>query len=296
MRTPTLLALVLASIHATLRLREECSLRLLHFGLVVACAACANAGTTLDTAEPDGETPDQQMSGGGSGAGEQTSGASSPSACGNGVLEAPTEHCDTAIATGEGACPTGCDDRDPCTTNELLESGTCQAHCTLKPRENCINIDGFGAEVWVYQAEEIREDGDFFRSHTGENVEGGRQARVDDHDYGALTFGPYTTAWGHGRRRAIFRIKLDVSSSSTGHIAKIEAVAHTPSDNYILAERWLKVSDFPAPGTYTDLTLDFVLPENVEGESYQASVITHWFDVVDMTKDKVTVHELPPEE
>jgi hypothetical protein len=48
--------------------------------------------------------------------------------CGNGVLEAG-ETCDTAIATGAGACPMTCDDMQSCTTDTLANGGTCTASC-----------------------------------------------------------------------------------------------------------------------------------------------------------------------
>lgn len=52
-----------------------------------------------------------------------------PIVCGNGLLEAG-ERCDTTIATGEaGACPTACDDGAVCTTDALMEAGTCTARC-----------------------------------------------------------------------------------------------------------------------------------------------------------------------
>ena len=72
-------------------------------------------------------------------------------ACGDGELQ-PVEACDTAIPAGEpGACPTECDDNDPCTTNTL--SGTaCDAECVygeinvpIDDDDCClrrINIDG----------------------------------------------------------------------------------------------------------------------------------------------------------
>ena len=48
--------------------------------------------------------------------------------CGNGVVE-DGETCDTAITSGDGACPTSCDDSVACTTDTLLSGGTCQAAC-----------------------------------------------------------------------------------------------------------------------------------------------------------------------
>lgn len=50
--------------------------------------------------------------------------------CGNMVVE-DGEVCDTAIAAGSiGACPTACDDGDPCTRDALAMGGTCNADCT----------------------------------------------------------------------------------------------------------------------------------------------------------------------
>jgi hypothetical protein len=54
-----------------------------------------------------------------------------PVVCGNGVVE-DGEQCDTGIAAGEpGACPTACDDGLACTTDSLLDAGTCTARCEV---------------------------------------------------------------------------------------------------------------------------------------------------------------------
>jgi hypothetical protein len=50
--------------------------------------------------------------------------------CGNGVVEAG-ETCDTGIASGQaGACPTNCGDGNVCTTDTILNAGTCTAACS----------------------------------------------------------------------------------------------------------------------------------------------------------------------
>lgn len=52
--------------------------------------------------------------------------------CGNGLLE-PGELCDPAITAGAGACPTSCNDAQTCTTDALVNAGSCQAHCVFTP-------------------------------------------------------------------------------------------------------------------------------------------------------------------
>jgi hypothetical protein len=52
--------------------------------------------------------------------------------CGNGVVDAG-ETCDTAIASGAGACPQACADAVPCTTDLLVSAGTCLARCAFVP-------------------------------------------------------------------------------------------------------------------------------------------------------------------
>ncbi|WP_236606820.1 DUF4215 domain-containing protein [Sandaracinus amylolyticus] len=55
-----------------------------------------------------------------------------PVRCGDGV-RSPSEACDTAIASGAGACPTTCSDGMVCTTDTLVNAGTCSAACTYPP-------------------------------------------------------------------------------------------------------------------------------------------------------------------
>ena len=49
--------------------------------------------------------------------------------CGNGALDSTVgENCDTAIASGTGACPSACDDNDAC-TSDVLSGSECGAMC-----------------------------------------------------------------------------------------------------------------------------------------------------------------------
>ncbi len=62
--------------------------------------------------------------------------------CGNGVVDtAVGETCDSAITTGDGACPTACDDGMACTSDVLSGSG-CQAACVHAPITDSIAGDG----------------------------------------------------------------------------------------------------------------------------------------------------------
>jgi hypothetical protein len=54
--------------------------------------------------------------------------------CGNGIVEAARETCDTAVARGApGACPASCDDGNACTQDLLVGAGTCSATCVFLP-------------------------------------------------------------------------------------------------------------------------------------------------------------------
>ncbi|HEX7700208.1 MAG TPA: DUF4215 domain-containing protein, partial [Kofleriaceae bacterium] len=61
--------------------------------------------------------------------------------CGNGVVDSG-ETCDTAIATGAGACPAACSDGMACTTDVLSNPGTCTAACVFPAITMAVNGDG----------------------------------------------------------------------------------------------------------------------------------------------------------
>jgi cysteine-rich repeat protein len=65
-------------------------------------------------------------------------------ACGDGVVT-PPEKCDTGIPAGQpGACPTQatCDDHQACTTDTVVDPGTCNASCSNTPITQPANGDG----------------------------------------------------------------------------------------------------------------------------------------------------------
>ncbi len=59
--------------------------------------------------------------------------------CGNGRRD-PGEFCDIAIPSGTDACPTACDDQNPCTMDQLTGTA-CQARCVQSPIANCVAAD-----------------------------------------------------------------------------------------------------------------------------------------------------------
>ncbi|MDX2087629.1 MAG: DUF4215 domain-containing protein [Kofleriaceae bacterium] len=62
--------------------------------------------------------------------------------CGNGALEdADGEVCDPGITTGDGACPTSCDDGNACTT-DVLAGAQCSAQCVNDPITGVLDGDG----------------------------------------------------------------------------------------------------------------------------------------------------------
>ncbi|MBN8615314.1 MAG: DUF4215 domain-containing protein [Deltaproteobacteria bacterium] len=82
-------------------------------------ATCATTDITLPN-DDDGCCPPEATS---------LTDADCPVVCGNALLEAG-ELCDTAIASGAGACPESCDDGAVCTTDALLDADSCTARCS----------------------------------------------------------------------------------------------------------------------------------------------------------------------
>ncbi len=60
--------------------------------------------------------------------------------CGNGKVDA-NETCDTAIASGASACPSGCDDANAC-TKDALSGASCTAACAHEAITACVSGDG----------------------------------------------------------------------------------------------------------------------------------------------------------
>jgi hypothetical protein len=66
-----------------------------------------------------------------------------PFVCGNGIVEMEAgETCDKGIPAGQpGACPTACDDKNPCTI-DVLEGSGCKAVCRSYPIRTFVGGDG----------------------------------------------------------------------------------------------------------------------------------------------------------
>jgi cysteine-rich repeat protein len=99
------------------------------------CQAVCDFATTTTPIDDDGCCPTGQ---------DATTDNDCEASCGNGVVESPEELCDTAITGGGfGECPTACDDGDFCTTDTLVNGGTCSADCTetditeIGPDDDC---------------------------------------------------------------------------------------------------------------------------------------------------------------
>jgi hypothetical protein len=65
--------------------------------------------------------------------------------CGNAQLD-EGEYCDVALTSGEGLCPTACNDNDASTDDKLVGQ-RCQAHCEFTPIVDCLDDDGFCPEA-----------------------------------------------------------------------------------------------------------------------------------------------------
>jgi hypothetical protein len=82
---------------------------------------------------------------------DQTTDSDCSANCGNQRVD-PGETCDTAISSGPGSCPSAdsCDDRDPCTRDQLISAATCSARCAHTLILAAIGGDGccpVGADV-----------------------------------------------------------------------------------------------------------------------------------------------------
>ena len=112
--------------------------------------------------------------------------------CGNGVLDAAVgEFCDTAIASGIGACPVSCDDTDPCTTDALVGSA-CQAECS---HGSVGAVDGDNCCLPGYNA---NEDDDCIVECGNNAVEPGEECDDGDKDADASCDGNCHYTCGNG--------------------------------------------------------------------------------------------------
>ncbi len=69
-------------------------------------------------------------------------GGSSGKSCGNGTLDSG-ETCDPGIKTGQGKCPSSCNDGNACTVDSLVgKAADCTAKCTTKAVTQCGPDDG----------------------------------------------------------------------------------------------------------------------------------------------------------
>lgn len=163
-------------------------------------------GGTPDASAPDASSLDGMVATGRCGDGEQTAGEECDDGnrqdddgcardctleCGNGVLN-EGELCDPEIAAGDpGACPTGCDDGDACTTDVV--SGTdCSVQCESAPISAPSDGDGCcppGADATTDDdctsicGNSIVEPGETCDTAIAEGMAGACPASCDDGDF-----------------------------------------------------------------------------------------------------------------
>jgi hypothetical protein len=101
---------------------------------IAALVALGVAGTTAG-GTGCGPASQSEIAGGGAGGG-----ANGDANCGNGKVD-PSETCDTAIASGASACPSGCDDGNAC-TKDALSGASCTAACAHEAITACVSGDG----------------------------------------------------------------------------------------------------------------------------------------------------------
>src|SRR5579884_4083130 len=103
--------------------------------MVLTLAACTGTAANPDGSAGTGGTGGMSGSGGSGGNGGGT--------CGNGQLD-PGEACDPGIAAGQsGACPSSCDDGDPCSTDTMIgRAADCTAACAHQMITQCGPQDG----------------------------------------------------------------------------------------------------------------------------------------------------------
>jgi cysteine-rich repeat protein len=106
-------------------------------GLAIDAPDAPDAPDVPDVGVPTADVPDDVVAEAGLDASVDVTDPDAPDVgptvlCGNGRVD-PGERCDTAIASGAGACLTACDDRNACTTDALANPGTCLAECASAP-------------------------------------------------------------------------------------------------------------------------------------------------------------------
>jgi hypothetical protein len=68
--------------------------------------------------------------------------ADCPAVCGDGQLDVPDEECDPGLPPSDArACPTSCDDGDPC-TRDVLQGAGCHVQCVSTPITAFVSGDG----------------------------------------------------------------------------------------------------------------------------------------------------------
>ncbi len=135
--------------------------------------------------------------------------------------------------------------------------------------------------TWVYEAESDLSHG------IGRIDTDGWSASTHLDSPGSLAFGPYTSDWGVGHRRAYFRMLIDVSDESDEALITIDINDATLDE--IMASRVITRADFDHALTYQDFDLAF----NTEGRAgHLMETRVTWHDRSYVRLDRVLVEEL----
>ncbi len=140
-------------------------------------------------------------------------------------------------------------------------------------------LDIGGAWTWVYQAEGAgmghvigRADGDGWSANTAQDASG------------FLVYGPYTTAIPGGPNCASFKLMIDVRSSSTEVVCRVDVYDATSAT--VLAYKDIRRKDFTANYTYQIFNVNFTATAG-----HQLEFRTQWYDKAYIKEDLIAISQ-----
>lgn len=142
---------------------------------------------------------------------------------------------------------------------------------------------------WVYEAERMNgydnivddPDASAGRARCGK----AKQAEGPGGRPTAVAFGPYTAEQPAGRYRATFRLKVSDNTRDVP-VCVIDATSLQPA-GYVLAQRWLKATDFARPTRYQEFSIEYE-----RTDAFVSEFRVHSSRVVDVWLDRVVCEQL----